>query len=206
MVRSLGDARRWTLQGTRLFTTAIEGLTESSYDAPTLLPDWNRRQLVAHVAANAEALGNLVLWATTGVETPMYRSAKERAAGIARGLTMGGDDLESWLLPSAQQLELAMDALAEDRWTAVVVTAQGRSVPASETAWMRARVCVHAVDLDLGVALSSLDAGFLTALTDDVVAKRGAVPPVDGPLDQHVASLTGRPHALPDVTTLPAWL
>ncbi|WP_280448142.1 maleylpyruvate isomerase N-terminal domain-containing protein, partial [Nocardia cyriacigeorgica] len=29
-------------------------------DAPTLLPGWQRRQLVAHVAANADAVGNLV--------------------------------------------------------------------------------------------------------------------------------------------------
>ena len=45
-----------------------------------------------------------------------------------------------------------MDALPSEQWEAEVVTAQGRTVPASETPWMRAReVMVHAVDLGTGV-------------------------------------------------------
>jgi maleylpyruvate isomerase len=58
-----------------------------------------------------------------------------------------------------------------------VVTAQGRTVPASELPWMRAReVCVHAVDLAADVSFADLPADFLTALCDDVVAKRAAAP------------------------------
>ena len=47
---------------------------------------------------------------------------------------------------------------------------------------------------------------FLTALCDDVVAKRGGVPDVAGPLDQRAAWLTGRPHQLSEAPALAAWL
>ena len=74
-----------------------------------------------------------------------------------------------------------------------VVTAQGRTVPASETPWMRAReVLVHAVDLGTGTTFADLPgADFLEALCLDVVAKRGDVPEIDAPLDQRAAWLTG---------------
>jgi len=104
----------------------------------------------------------------------------------------------------------------------------------TEIPWMRSReVCVHAVDLASGLSFADLPAGFLTALADGIVAKRGgaACPAVvltapgerwelpgegepaavDGPLADVVAHLAGRPHALTasggtPVPVLPAWL
>jgi maleylpyruvate isomerase len=47
---------------------------------PTVLPEWTRQHLVAHVAATADALGNLVRWAATDQRMPMYATPEERAA------------------------------------------------------------------------------------------------------------------------------
>ena len=56
-------------------------------------------------------------------------------------------------------------------WNAEVRTAQGRTVPASETAWMRAReVWVHAVDLDNGASFADFPPDFLDALLSDIAA------------------------------------
>ena len=85
-MRTLTDARRWMAEGTTLLLEAGTGLGEGSLDGPSMLPGWTRRHVLSHVAANAEALGNLVQWARTGVETPMYGSPEARAAGIARGV------------------------------------------------------------------------------------------------------------------------
>jgi maleylpyruvate isomerase len=195
------SARRWVAEGTKLFLDAIE------YDGDSLLPGWTRRHLAAHVAANADALGNLVRWAATGEPTPMYASSEERAAGIERGVALPEAELDAWLRDSAARLEAAMDGLTDEQWTAEVVTAQGRTVPATTIPWLRAReVCVHAVDLDLGVTFADLPDDFLEALADDVVAKRGEVPAVDGPLPERVAWLTGRPHRLEGAPDLGAWL
>ncbi|MGW5412971.1 maleylpyruvate isomerase family mycothiol-dependent enzyme [Actinomadura geliboluensis] len=209
MARSFADARRWTREGTALFLGAAAELTEPEYEAASPLPGWTRRHLVAHVAANAEALGNLVHWAATGEETPMYASPEERAAGIERGSRMSGPELGEWLARSAATLQASMDELTEGQWESEVVTAQGRTVPATEVPWMRSReVMVHAVDLDRGVAFADLPDDFLQALITDITAKRGldaaALPA--GPLPEVAAWLAGRPHALTGAPPLGPWL
>ena len=202
--------------------------------ASTALPGWTRGHLIAHVAANADALANLVHWAATGTPTPMYESPDQRARDIERGSTRPLPDLVSWSDAAQRSLDEAMDALDDDQWQTEVVTAQGRRVPATEVPWMRAReVWVHAVDLDAQVTFEALPADFLVALCDDVAAKRAQssavaialeadghrweLPGADdavrvtGSLPQVAAYLTGRRHELTtadgdDVPTLPPWL
>jgi maleylpyruvate isomerase len=207
MTRTLQDALGWTEHGTKLVHEALAGLGETTLSAASGLPGWSRRHVAAHLAANAEAVGNLVHWAATGERTPMYSSLEQRSADIEAGSTRSCDDLRAWFDTSAARLADAMAALTPDQWSAEVVTAQGRTVPASETPWMRAReVMVHAVDLGTGTTFADLPRDFLETLCADVVAKRGDVPQIHAPLDQRAAWLTGRPHDLPDVPGLPAWL
>ena len=175
MNRTLSDARRWVDQGTKLVADALAGLGEEDLAAPSSLPDWSRKHLLAHLAANAEAVGNLVHWAATGERTPMYSSPEQRNADIESGSRLAGSELVAWFGRSASALATAMDSLSSEAWEAEVVTAQGRTVPASETPWMRAReVMVHAVDLATGVTFDRLPSDFLVALCDDIVGKRSA--------------------------------
>ncbi|WP_346076318.1 MULTISPECIES: maleylpyruvate isomerase family mycothiol-dependent enzyme [Actinomycetes] len=205
--RSLTDARGWARTGTRLFLAAVADLDEAALSADSPLPGWTRKHLAAHVAANADALCNLVHWAATGEERPMYASAGERAAGIAKGPTLSAEELRGWLTASAVRLAEGLDALADERWRHEVVTAQGRTVPATELPWMRAReVCVHAVDLGTGITFADLPDGFLTALAEEVRDKRALAALPDGPLPQVAAWLTGRPHSLADAPALGPWL
>lgn len=214
MARSLDDARGWVREGTQLVSKSLARVDD--FTADTALPGWTRAHLAAHLAANAEALGNLVHWAATGERTPMYSSPDQRADDIEKGSRRRGADLVAGFDSSAGALESAMDALTEDQWRATVVTAQGRDVPASETPWMRAReLMVHAVDLDAGVTFDDLPTDFLEALVADVLVKRGAKADVTGPLAGRAAYLTGRADGAtagvlaPDGTAapdLPAWL
>jgi maleylpyruvate isomerase len=207
MARSLTDVLRWTRDGTALFLGAVDRLAEPEYDAPSLLPGWTRKHLLAHVAANAEALGNLVHWAATGEATPMYASPEERAAGIERGPRMSGTELAAWVTSSAVTLRAAMDDLTEAQWQAEVVTAQGRPVPATEVPWLRSReMFVHAVDLGSGVSFRDLPGDFLQALVTDIAAKRGLDALPEGPLPEVAAWLAGRPHALAGAPPLGPWL
>ncbi|MEO3787992.1 maleylpyruvate isomerase family mycothiol-dependent enzyme [Actinocorallia sp. B10E7] len=236
MRRTFEEALSWSGTGTRLFLDAAAGWGEEQYLAPCGLPGWTRKHLVAHVAANADALSNLVRWAATGEETPMYSSMRQRNADIEAGSTKPAAELAAWLRESADRLAAGTGALSAGQWSAEVVTAQGRTVPATEIPWLRSReVCVHAVDLAAGVSFADLPAAFLVALADDIVGKRGgAAGPaavltaadtgdrwelpgegnavaVTGPLAEIAAYLAGRPHALttPDGSSapvLPAWL
>jgi maleylpyruvate isomerase len=176
MPASRTDARRWTRDGTTRFLAAAD-LDEAALGAPSALPGWTRRHLLAHVAANAGALGNLVHWAATGEPTPMYSSPGDRAADIERGALLPADELSAWLRRSAQTLDDAMTALSDKQWQAPVVSAQGRTIAATEVPWLRAReVYVHGVDLATGLSFGDLPGGFLTALCGDVIARRGTAP------------------------------
>ncbi|MEU0936052.1 maleylpyruvate isomerase family mycothiol-dependent enzyme [Embleya sp. NPDC005971] len=166
---------RWMRLGTARFLDACAALDEAAFDADTPVPGWTRRHLAAHVAGNADALGNLVRWAATGEPTPMYASADERRTGIERGTTMTDAELMNRLNRSATALAAGLDALAPDRWAHEVVTAQGRVLPAGEIPWLRAReVCVHTVDLAVGIGFAAFPEGFLRRLTTEAAAKHGA--------------------------------
>jgi uncharacterized protein (TIGR03083 family) len=222
MGRSPAQARQWMRDGTALVLSQAR-LDDDALARPSALPGWSRRHVVAHLAANAEALGHLAHWAATGEPTPMYSSAADRMAGIEAGLQRPTAGLTAWLADSATALAAALDGLSAEQWQAPVQTAQGRTVPATEVPWLRSReVYVHAVDLDTGIGFGDLPAPFLAALCDDVIAKRtagealtaglvltagdtgdrwelpgaGPAATVTGTLAEITAYLAGRPHAL----------
>jgi maleylpyruvate isomerase len=202
-MRTLPTALGWVTEGTELCRKAVADLDDASYGVDSLLPGWTRKHVVAHVAANAQALRNLMHWARTGDPTPMYSSPEQRISAIASGVQLPATQLTAWFEESAQLLADAMGELTEEQWRVEVLTAQGRTVPASDVPWMRTReVMVHAVDLDTGVRFADLPADFLAELRHDILGKRGSdsVPPVWGAAAEVTAYLAGRPYA--GVTTL----
>jgi maleylpyruvate isomerase len=207
MTRTFDEALKWACEGDQTFLDAVAALNAEALGASSVLPGWSRQHVVAHVAANAEALGNLVRWAATGVESPMYASPAERSEGIERGAAMPAEDLKSWVRGSADRLSSAMSALTDEQWDHRVVTAQGRTVAATEIPWMRAReVWVHVVDLRAGVSFADLPGGFLAALTAEIRQKRGLQELPDGPAPEIAAWLAGRPHGLAGAPEIGPWL
>jgi maleylpyruvate isomerase len=221
----------WWADGEQHLGTVLGRLTDEEFDTPSLLPDWSRHYLLAHVARNADALVNLLDWARTGVETPMYASTEAREQGIAEAAALPPAELRAEVLAATGRLAQAMRSLPDDAWSAEVRTAQGRTVPASEVPWMRSReVWVHAVDLDAGVGFADVPEDVLAALVDDVFRmwdRRDQVPDVAvfagdrewgtgalavaGPLPAVAAWLTGRSdgsglEADGPLPTLAAWL
>ncbi len=195
--RDLATTLRFVAAGTRLCAHAIDGLDERTFGMPTALPGWTRKHLVAHLAGNAEALLRLLHWAGTGERTPMYTSPEQRNADIEAGARRSAAALTQWFTASSAELEAALTTLPEDAWTTEVVTAQGRTVPASEVPWMRSReVLVHAVDLGTGVSFADLPEAFLETLQAEIRAKRTAageqIPGLAGSLADVTAYLAGR--------------
>jgi hypothetical protein len=70
MRRSFADARRWMQLGTAALVKEAD-LYGGALSSSSALPGRSRKHLLAHVAGNAEALGNLMRWAATGVPTPL---------------------------------------------------------------------------------------------------------------------------------------
>jgi maleylpyruvate isomerase len=167
-----GPPRRellWARWGTAYFRRALNALPDRAFAQASLI-GWSRAQVIAHVGYNARALCRLLEWAATGVEAPMYASPEQRWQEIELGATLQPIALRHLMSHSAVHLDVEWRDLPEHSWTAEVRTAQGRRVPASQTAWMRAReVWVHAVDLDSGASFVDFPPDVLDALLVDVV-------------------------------------
>jgi len=216
---STPPALGWWEAGEALFTAVLDRLAEPDFDEPSLLPTWPRRTVVAHVARNADALSNLLAWARTGEETPMYASPEARDIAIADSARQPASELVADCRSAGQRLAAAVRHLPASAWTANVRTAQGRTISASEVPWMRCReVWAHAVDLDTGIGFPDIPDDVLVALIDDVTwtwQRRHQIPDVRfvtddhswgtgstifaGGLPQLAAYVTGR--RLPDVVT-----
>jgi maleylpyruvate isomerase len=172
---------RWA-DGERLFATALGRLTDEEFDGPSLLPGWDRRHVIAHVTRNADAVGNLLTWARTGTETPMYPSREARDAGIEETAGLEPARLRTELVVATARFADAVRGLPEPAWSATVRTMQDREVPATEVPWMRCvEVTVHAVDLAAGVGFGDVDEAVLAAICEEVLAawaRRGETPDV----------------------------
>ena len=169
-------------RGQAYWARALAELPDSDFDEPSLLNGWSRRHLVAHVGFNARAVARLVEWARTGVETPMYDSNTQRAEEIEFGATLPVEALRHLAAHAAVHLDVEWRDLPEGAWAHVVRTAQGRSVPVSETVWMRTReVWVHAVDLRNGAGVRDFPDELHDLLLEDLIGvwtrKRTAATP-----------------------------
>jgi maleylpyruvate isomerase len=161
----------WLREGTDRLFGAVGELTDADLAEPSLLPGWDRATVLAHLAQNARGLSNLVHWARTGVETPMYPSPEAREAGIAELAATPAGRIRAEAVAADAEFQRHLAELPADHWTNTVRTFRGRPVPATEVPWMRNReVWVHAVDLRCGVTFAAMPADVLAALLDDAAS------------------------------------
>lgn len=190
----------WLEHGTKLFLEGVERLPDAEFATATRLPGWTRAHVVAHVHHNAEALLRLLNWARTGERTPMYASTEQRNAEIESSARRPAGDLRERVVSSARAFSTALASMPGDAWANEVVTAQGRTVPATEVVWMRTReVAVHTIDLDTGVGFDDLPDDLNAALVVDIARHRNA----RGEAAALASWLTGRSSQPP---ALRAWL
>jgi maleylpyruvate isomerase len=168
-VAVLETVRAWMKEGTSLFDAQVRGLRDEQLRRRSLLPMWTRTHVIAHVARNADALGNLLSWARTGIETPMYESAAQREADIEDAAAQAPEALRFDLDDAVARFAKAVDTLPASAWTVEVRTRTGRAIPAAEVLWMRCReVWVHAVDLSSGASFADFPEALVAALLQDV--------------------------------------
>ena len=151
----------------RLLAT-VDTFWDRDLTAESSLLDWSLGHLLTHIARNADALGNLLHWAHTGVETPMYQSKEQRSDDINIGALRPAAKILTDVVVSAQRLQAAAAELEPADWTHEVRTAQGRTIPAATVPWLRLReVAIH--HADLGASFDDLPPDLVRALIRDVV-------------------------------------
>jgi maleylpyruvate isomerase len=164
MTPTVSASVAWIGDGTELF---IDHLHAADLAAPSLLPGWTNGHVAAHVARNADALGRLLQWARTGVETPMYASREARNSDIERDPHRSPQAQLDDVHATAEALARAIGTLGERAWTTQVRGASGRPFPASQVPWMRVKeVWLHAVDV--GASADDLPADLVDEMLSDV--------------------------------------
>jgi maleylpyruvate isomerase len=159
---------------TDALTNAVDKLDDVSIRAPSLLPGWSRAHVVAHLARNADALLNLLIWARTGVEHPMYASRADRDADIEEGAARAYLVLVEDLSAACERFQRAAQEAPDWAWSARLTSARGAELPASRVPWLRTReVWLHLIDLDAGVGFDAIPAELVEPLLDDVVGELG---------------------------------
>ncbi|RDI55940.1 maleylpyruvate isomerase family mycothiol-dependent enzyme [Nocardia mexicana] len=220
----------WMLGGTAVLLDIVDRLPDHQLGLDSSLPGWTRRHVLAHLTGNARALGRLADWAATGDPNPMYPSPEARDEEISSRAGEPADRLRQDLRDTAAGLERRLRALTPQQWRRPVVTAQGRTVAATEIPWLRSReVWVHAVDLAAGVSFADVPAPVLERLVADVIAYRAqrgtdplfavefengrrwpadhSAPVIAGSMPDLAAWLTGRgPAPDPAAPSLSRWL
>jgi maleylpyruvate isomerase len=133
----------------RLLATA-DTLTDAQAAAASRLPGWTRGHVLTHLARNADGFRNLLAWARTGAETPMYPSEAARDQAIEAGAGRSAAELAADLRESAAALAAAARALPAGAWDAPVAR-RGETFPARGILpRRRSELEIHHVDLGAG--------------------------------------------------------
>lgn len=156
----------WVAAAQALVERTVTELDDLS--GPSLLPGWSRGHVVTHLARNAEALGRLLSWARTGIETPMYPSLQAREADIEAGARRPHAEQLGDLRRTGAAFIAGAHELSPQHWDATVRTRHG-PIPASRIPWSRTReLWLHVVDLDAGVWIDAIPEEIAIRLVGDV--------------------------------------
>ncbi len=146
----------------RVLATA-DTLTDAQASAPCLLPGWTRGHVLTHLARNADGFRNLVGWAATGTEIPMYPSQEARDRAIEAGAGRPAAELAADLRASAAAFAGAAEALPAGAWDAPVAR-RGVTFPARAILSQRlSELEIHHVDLGAGYGPGDWPADFVQA-------------------------------------------
>jgi maleylpyruvate isomerase len=145
----------------RLLATAT-AFSDAQAREPSLLPGWTRGHVLTHLARNADGMVNLLRWARTGIETPMYASAESRAADIEAGAGRSAADLAADVRGSAAAFAAEAASMPRDAWLEQVRALRGPAFPAFGVLDRRlSEVEIHHVDLAAGYSPADWPDDFL---------------------------------------------
>jgi maleylpyruvate isomerase len=210
----------------------VEGMQDAQARGASALPGWTRGHVLTHLARNADALVNLLTWARTGVEHPMYASRADRDTDIDEGAPRSLWLLEQDIVAACGRFAAAATGLSDTAWQADITATGKRQLRAYQVPWLRVtEVWVHMVDLDLGVGFDEVPLDVAERIIGSAVSHYRGLPSTpsvrltvgdrtwdiagDGPVHNVTGTAAGAlawvigrgaGGVTGDVPTLPAWL
>ena len=158
---------------TQRLVRSVDGLTDDDWRAPSLLPDWSRAHLVAHLVLNAEGLAGALEGLRAGESVPRYVSPGARDHDIEELSADEVHQVRDRLLASTSRFADAVAAMEEEHWGERIervpggVTFAAAAVPAMR--WRE--VEIHHADLGVGYERGDWPTAFAEAAVDSMAAR-----------------------------------
>lgn len=165
----------------------VDGLADEAYAEPSLLPDWSRAHVVAHLTLNAEGLVGVLHGAHLGQPQSMYASPEARNADIAELATAAPADLRERFLTSVGLFGESLGAMADGDWDGRFERVPGAApdFALANVPLMRVReVEIHHADLAAGYAAADWPEAFRVVLLQSMTKR-----PYPAPFDARPTDL-----------------
>lgn len=144
----------WARRGTAYFARKLNELSDSALDAPSRVPAWTRRHVIAHIGYHARSLARLAKAARNRASKESLVEPENQIEDLAFGATLPAHALRHLFRHSEVHLNVEWRDLSEAEWRASVWSLNGDLVPLSRTPWLRAReIWLRAIDLGNGGSL-----------------------------------------------------
>jgi len=158
--------------GQRL-TRTVDGLHGGDWAADSLLPGWTRAHVVAHLALNGEALGDVLRGEVDSEHVPMYASQEARDADIEELAQAEGAVLRQRLLGSLTTFADAVRSMPEEVWGRRFERIPGGpTLPLDAVPLMRVReIEIHHADLGLDYTADDWPSAFAEVVVGSMVRR-----------------------------------
>lgn len=166
-------------RATAQLLATVDGLMDADWRAETVLPDWNRAHVVAHLALNAEGIADVLDGLRVGVPAPMYASDVRRDGDIDELAAADPAAIRERLHAGAAAFADAVQRVPVERWSGTFDRLPGVStMPADLLPGMRHReVEIHHADLGAGFSHRDWPADFVPDLLDTMAVDHAASGP-----------------------------
>ncbi len=148
----------------------VDSLTDAQWRSTSLLPDWTRAHVVAHLALNAEGLAGALEGIDRGEVVPVYPTQERRDADILDLARRETTEIRERLFAATTRFRDAVTSLTGSQWDQTVLRlAKGPEWPASSLPGTRYReVEIHHADLDTHYTQRDWTPDFAADLLDQV--------------------------------------
>jgi maleylpyruvate isomerase len=154
----------------------LDRLTATDLARPTVLPDWTRAHVVAHIARHAVGTARALSGLAHGHPVPVYDSDAQRDADVATTALVPVDRLREISFDACGRFKAACAAIHESdaTWDSLIErTPRGRVVTAEELVDTRWReVEIHHADLGTGFGPRDWSPAFTAYIFAAVVRDR----------------------------------
>lgn len=131
---------------------------ENDWSAPSAIPGWSRAHIAAHLAANANAIRNIVAASVAGREVMLYESPQAKSIAIELGSTRDPLSLQIDLDTSASQLASIFHDMPYNVLDKELQLTQRLRLPAPLLPLVRlSEIILHRWDLRAGHDLTDVD-------------------------------------------------